>query len=506
LLAVTAPVGWCQLVLLPDQKTLVATDAANSRLLLLDVSGPPSRGAEPATLPSRYGRIPSLAVSPDGKWLASGGHKEIGIQIWDLSTRRLVRLLSPGDGHVEPRFDVAFSPDNRWLVSATHSGDKKAYYFWRVGTWEREKVIPTLDGMGSFPVVFGAEGTLLALGVSRDKVLLADPATGRTVAHLSTQDPLEVAPLDFSPDGGHLAVATNQGTVLLWDLRRVRQELAKTGVDWDRPPYPAPGEKASGIVRVVVDQGVLADNTAQQALAVRRHLGLVVALQTIALAAAPRNAEACYQRAQANVLLERWPEALADCNVYLALRADYAPAYYLRGQVLEHLGRNREALADYLAAMQREPHRVPSLAELQQVLAGGPRPALEYNNTAWSDVGVGGERRSSALVLLLAEKAVLLDPAGWYCRNTLGVAQYRFGLWRQAVTTLTGALALSHGQHDGFDLYFLAMSYARLGDAVKARDCFDRAAAWWRAHPELRPEQQAELKAFRAEAEALLRK
>jgi tetratricopeptide (TPR) repeat protein len=255
----------------------------------------------------------------------------------------------------------------------------------------------------------------------------------------------------------------------------------------------------------VVDQGVFADNSAQQAAALRQHLNLVTALQTLGLAGAPWNAEAYYQRAQANALLERWPEALADCNAYLVLRTDHPPAYYLRGQVLEHLGRNREAVADYLAAMQREPSRVPSLAEIEQVLAGGPRSALEYNNTAWAAVVVPAERQSTSLSLLLAEKAVLLEPANWFYQNTLGVAQYRLGRWEQAIATLTHALHLSQGQHDAFDLYFVAMSHARLGNAVKARECYDRAAAWWQARKDLPPGRQAELKAFRAEAEAVLR-
>jgi hypothetical protein len=85
------------------------------------------------------------------------------------------------------------------------------------------------------------------------------------------------------------------------------------------------------------------------------------------------------------------------------------------------------------------------------------------------------------------------------------VTQYRLGLLPDAVATLNRALPLGQGQHDAFDLYFLAMCHARLGNAPKARECFDRASAWWQAHKELDAVDQAELKAFRAEAEAVLR-
>ena len=64
--------------------------------------------------------------------------------------------------------------------------------------------------------------------------------------------------------------------------------------------------------------------------------------------------------------------------------------------------------------------------------------------------------------------------------------------------------AASRGQSDGFDLFFLAMSHRRLGDAAKAKACFDQAARWCDSRQGLAAAQARELRAFRAEAEQAL--
>ena len=65
--------------------------------------------------------ISSLAISPDGRMLATGGLNDItekhpvSILLWDIATGKEVRrLASP---HIVP--SVAFSPDGKWLAAAS---------------------------------------------------------------------------------------------------------------------------------------------------------------------------------------------------------------------------------------------------------------------------------------------------------------------------------------------------------------------------------------------------
>jgi uncharacterized protein HemY len=132
--------------------------------------------------------------------------------------------------------------------------------------------------------------------------------------------------------------------------------------------------------------------------------------------------------------------------------------------------------------------------------------ATALNDQAWRLVTEPGGQRNPARALELIQKAVERDPDNSLFLNTLGVAQYRNGLYLEAVTTLEKSLAASKGQSDGFDLFFLAMCHAKLGDAAKAKDRFERAVKWTDAQKGLPQQYVKELRAFRSEAEELIGK
>jgi tetratricopeptide (TPR) repeat protein len=106
--------------------------------------------------------------------------------------------------------------------------------------------------------------------------------------------------------------------------------------------------------------------------------------------------------------------------------------------------------------------------------------------------------------LPLAEKAARLVPNSADYRNTLGVAYYRAGRFREAVETLRPNLDSQEDWTLAIDLFFLAMSHHHLGGISHARDYYELGIRWSNTHRELSAKQWEELKLFRDEAEELL--
>ena len=88
------------------------------------------------TLEKHIGSVESVALSSDGKWLASGGGwNDKTIWLWDMASYTPEKQLA---GHVDEVLYLKFSPNNLFLCSA--SADHKVC-LWDVQTGERLKVI-----------------------------------------------------------------------------------------------------------------------------------------------------------------------------------------------------------------------------------------------------------------------------------------------------------------------------------------------------------------------------
>ena len=88
LLSATGGRDYPQASWLPDRRTLALADSDNARVLLIDSSHPHPAWSRVTTLDSAGNqRMKSVAVSPDGRWLAVGSWKVSGVRVWDLLRR-----------------------------------------------------------------------------------------------------------------------------------------------------------------------------------------------------------------------------------------------------------------------------------------------------------------------------------------------------------------------------------------------------------------------------------
>jgi serine/threonine protein kinase/WD40 repeat protein len=133
-----------------------------------------------------------------------------------------------------------------------------------------------------------------------------------------------------------------------------------------------------------------------------------------------------------------------------------------------------------------------------------PDWAAACNNLAWTYLIAPQAMRNAKAAMPLAEKAVRLEAGNASFRNTLGLAYYRAGHYRQAIDVLRPNLQEQGDQILAYDLYFLAMSFHRLGETARARDYYDWAVRWVENQGELSEARLRELSTFRAEAEKVL--
>jgi eukaryotic-like serine/threonine-protein kinase len=162
-----------------------------------------------------------------------------------------------------------------------------------------------------------------------------------------------------------------------------------------------------------------------------------------------------------------------------------------------------------MAILQHDPIKMAQArTELEQLIGRDGLLTVERscqcaqvrNDLAWMLATCPDERfRDPVQALVLAKGAADQAPEVGHVWNTLGVAQYRNGAWKEAVAAIEKSMQLRQGG-DAVDWFVLAMAHWRLGEKDEARIWFDRARTWM----EKNPSTDDEVRRFGAEAEELL--
>jgi WD40 repeat protein len=171
-------------------------------------------------------KVNGAAFSPDGKRVATASEDKTA-KVWNLSAKQSKPLFTL-TGHTAGVNKVVFKPGNGQIL-ATASDDKKAK-LWRISS-AGVKVLHTFSEHTKKvnTVAFSPDGKQLATAGDDKKVIIWDVDSGRKLTDLidgfeTELKNVRLAHLDavsgiaFSPDGQHIATASEDATAKIWDV------------------------------------------------------------------------------------------------------------------------------------------------------------------------------------------------------------------------------------------------------------------------------------------------
>jgi len=150
----------------------------------------------------------SLALSPDGSQIATGG-EDGQVKIWQADTGEPVSAFT---AHTSRVSDLAFSPDGMRILSGGLDG---AVYVWDARTGGTLFSLPSADG-AVFSVAYSPDGKRLAAGLL-DSVLIWDANTGDETLRHTELTCGAVTDIAFTQDSARLGATYANGCNVVWD-------------------------------------------------------------------------------------------------------------------------------------------------------------------------------------------------------------------------------------------------------------------------------------------------
>jgi tetratricopeptide (TPR) repeat protein len=410
--------------------------------------------------------IRHLAISPDGKYLATG--LVWTANVYEITSERLVYKYTV-QGDSGPVMDIRFSEDGAWLAAAHWTSKARLY---DVNNGNQVQEIRGHSG-GVTSLAFSHDSSLLVTGGMDGTVRLWDLKAGKHRITMSG-DHREVNALAFSRDNRTIAMKYQDGTIRFWATTS-QAELEADPDYWVRRSRKnishsrfrdALADLSEAIKLDPADQNLfsnLANYYIQQ-----RGISKTVDLFAQLVEQQPENRELLKQHANLAARTGRWSEAAESLSKAIELDpTEHYEAFQLASVLLQ----NRD----------EEGYR-KLRSELLKRWGSTTDPAIaERIAKVCLLLPAEGEELKTAIAM--ADLAIQAGPGHnlyRYFELAQGLAEYRNGDdYEAAVTVLQSSRSKFQKGGETYraiDELLLAMSYQKLNQSDKAQELFQSAA------------------------------
>lgn len=219
----------------PDGKLLASGGAPEPHVILWKVED----GTEVRRWKAHQGGVVALAFAPDGKTIASGGKSQsfppraggpkddYGVALWETDTGTRRHTFASHLGAVSA---IAFAADGKLLASSGFDhGRGRSVLLWDPETGKEVRALGGKFGLSAQCLALSGDAKVLAAG-EHHTIKFFDTGTATEQHPLTTPgtDDL-VQAVAFSPDNATLATANYKGRIMLWDVARRTAKLAPRG-------------------------------------------------------------------------------------------------------------------------------------------------------------------------------------------------------------------------------------------------------------------------------------
>ncbi|MYF97589.1 hypothetical protein F4212_00425 [Candidatus Poribacteria bacterium] len=161
-----------------------------------------------------------VVYSPDGSTYATVGDENT-VHLWDSKTGKHKNILS---GHTKRVFSAAYSPDGKTIATVSYDNTMR---FWDATTGNHQ-TSHTLNDDKVTSMGYSPDGRTIVSGTVNGDVQIIDTQTMQLKTTFTGHTD-RIKSVAYSPDGKSIASTSSDGTVRLWDVATGKTKAILTG-------------------------------------------------------------------------------------------------------------------------------------------------------------------------------------------------------------------------------------------------------------------------------------